>query len=241
VNATPLLVTTGLVMRFGGVQVLRGIDFAVQRRELRCVIGPNGAGKSTLFKCLTGELLPSAGTILFKDEPIIGRPSFAIAQRGIGIKTQVPSLFDGLTAQQNVWLAARRRLDDARARQTTQSLMQRIGIAAIADALVGRLPHGQRQLVELAMVVAADPELILLDEPAAGMTRDEVGRLADLVRELSSEHSIVVVEHDMQFIAMIATTVTVLHRGEILVEDEVGRVMADPRVRSVYLGQSRSR
>ena len=240
-SEAPLLITSGLAINFGGVRVLRGIDFTVQRRELRCVIGPNGAGKSTLFKCLTGELVPTAGTILFKGKPIVGLPSFDISQRGMGIKTQVPSLFDGLTARQNVWLAARRRLDDAPARQTTHSLMQRIGIGMVAEAVVGRLAHGQRQLVELAMVVAADPELILLDEPAAGMTKDEVGRLADLVRELSNEHGIVVVEHDMQFISMIARTVTVLHRGEILVEDEVDRVMTDPRVRSVYLGQSKVR
>jgi branched-chain amino acid transport system ATP-binding protein len=239
-SAAPLLVTNGLAINFGGVRVLRGIDFTVRRRELRCIIGPNGAGKSTLFKCLTGELVPSAGSILFKGKPIVGLPSFDIAQRGIGIKTQVPSLFDGLPAGQNIWLAARRRLDYAAAWQTTRSLMDRIGIGTIADAIVGRLAHGQRQLVELAMVVAADPELILLDEPAAGMTKDEVGHLADLVRELSKEHGIIVVEHDMQFIGMIATIVTVLHRGEILVEDEVDRVMADPRVRSVYLGQSKA-
>jgi len=224
-------------MRFGGVEVLRGIDFTVRRRELRCVIGPNGAGKSTLFKCLTGQLTPSAGNILFKGEPIVGLPSFDIAQRGVGIKTQVPSLFDGLTVRQNVWLAARRLLDEAAALATTHSLMERVGIDMIAEAAVGRLAHGQRQLVELAMVVAADPDLILLDEPAAGMTKDEVGRLAELVRELSGEHSIIVVEHDMQFIGMIATTVTVLHQGQILMEDEVGRVMTDPRVRSVYLGK----
>jgi branched-chain amino acid transport system ATP-binding protein len=239
VREAPLLVTQGLAMHFGGVQVLQGIDFAVRRRELRCVIGPNGAGKSTLFKCLTGQLTPSGGSILFKGEPIVGLSSFAIAQRGVGIKTQVPSLFDGLTARQNVWLAARRRLDDATALTSTHSLMERVGIGMIAQAVVGRLAHGQRQLVELAMVVAADPDLILLDEPAAGMTKDEVGRLAGLVRELSAEHGIVVVEHDMQFIGMIATTVTVLHQGQILVEDEVGRVMIDPRVRSVYLGQSK--
>jgi branched-chain amino acid transport system ATP-binding protein len=235
----PLLVTRGLAMHFGGVRVLEGIDFTVHARELRCVIGPNGAGKSTLFKCLTGQLVPSAGTILFKGLPIVGLPSFAIAQRGVGIKTQVPSLFDGLSAFQNVWLAARRRLGDGAARDTARALMERIGIGGIMDAVVGRLAHGQRQLVELAMVVAGDPELILLDEPAAGMTRDEVGRLAELVRELSREHGIVVVEHDMQFIGMIATTVTVLHQGQILVEDEVGRVMTDPRVRDVYLGQAK--
>jgi branched-chain amino acid transport system ATP-binding protein len=241
VSATPLLIANGLAMHFGGVRVLQGIDFTVRRRELRCVIGPNGAGKSTLFKCLTGQLMPSAGTILFKGEPIVGLPSFDIAQRGVGIKTQVPSLFDGLTAQQHVWLAARRRLDDAQAQHRTRSLMERIGIGLIADAVVGRLAHGQRQLVELAMVVAADPDLILLDEPAAGMTQEEVARLAELVRELSGEHGIIVVEHDMQFIGMIAGTVTVLHQGQILMEDEVGRVMTDPRVRSVYLGQPKVR
>ncbi len=236
-SPAPLLLTRGLTMRFGGVLVLAGIDFAIKPRELRCVIGPNGAGKSTLFKCLTGQLVPTAGDILFNGVSIAGRSSAEIAQRGIGIKMQVPSLFGGLTVAHNIWLAASRSRRRDAAAITARELMARVKIMHLADVLVSRLAHGQRQLVELAVVAAGDPQLILLDEPAAGMTREEVDRLAKFIRELSDERAVIVVEHDMQFIRMIASTVTVLHRGKILIEDEVDRVMRDQSVRDVYLGR----
>src|SRR5205823_2471765 len=154
------------------------------------------------------------------------------------IKTQVPSLFDGLTAFEGVALALRRRHGERIARQRAAEALERLGIADLADRQVGLLAHGQRQLVELAMVVAAEPELILLDEPTAGMTADERRRIAALIRELNERHAIVVVEHDMQFIRSIAKTITVFHRGRVLVEDAAGRVFTDPRVRDVYLGKA---
>lgn len=238
----PIIETRGLVMRFGGVEVLRGIDFAIAPGELRCLVGPNGAGKSTFFKCLTGQYAPSGGDIRFKDQQIGGLPSVDIARRGIGIKTQVPSLYDGLTAREHIWLAVQRSIaTSGRLRRevpaAVEKVLESMGIAHLANRIVGQLAHGQRQMVELAMVTAAQPDLILLDEPAAGMTHDEVERLATLVTRLRGTCSLIVVEHDMQFIRMIARTVTVLHQGQVLMEDDVETVLRDRRVRDVYLGK----
>jgi len=233
----PLLQTRGLTMRFGGVVAVDGVDFALQEAELRCVIGPNGAGKSTFFKCLTGQLRPSAGDVLFRGAPIAGIGSHAIARLGVGIKTQVPNVFDGLSARDNIWTAATRVAPGRIADQRTDQAMERVGITGIADRIVGQLAHGQRQLVELAMVIAPEPDLILLDEPAAGMTDEEVDRLVGLIGELNRRHALVVVEHDMQFIRRIARTVTVFHQGAVLIEGDVARIMTDERVRDVYLGK----
>jgi branched-chain amino acid transport system ATP-binding protein len=232
-----IIETQGLVMRFGGVEVLRGIDFAVEYGELRCLIGPNGAGKSTFFKCITGQLKPTAGSIRFKDEWITAADALSIARRGMGIKTQVPSLYDGLTVREHIRLAASRRLPRPEVAGAVDGVLGRFALENIGSNLVGRLAHGQRQLVEIAMVTASNPDLILLDEPAAGMTLHEVERLAELIRELKGSHSLIIVEHDMQFIQMIARAVTVFHQGRILLEDDVHRVMRDERLRDVYLGR----
>jgi branched-chain amino acid transport system ATP-binding protein len=233
---TALLAVEGLTMRFGGVTAVDRVSLAVEAGELRCLIGPNGAGKSTLFKCLTGQLRPTAGRILWRGRDVTGRDPFRMARLGIGIKTQVPSLFDGLSALEGVTLACRRQ-GTAAARRTAATTLERLGIGKLADRPVGRLAHGQRQLVELAMVVAAEPELIVLDEPTAGMSADETRRTAELIRELNRRHTLVVVEHDMQFIRSIARTVTVLHQGRVLIEADMASVLADPVVRDVYLGR----
>ena len=234
---TALLEARDVVMRFGGVAAVDGVQFAVDQGELRGLIGPNGAGKSTLFKCLTGQLRPTAGRILLRGQDITGLPSFAIARLGVGIKTQVPSLFDGLSVREGIMIALRRQHGEHAARGLAGVALERLGITDLADRTVGLLAHGQRQLVELAMVVAPEPDLILLDEPTAGMSLEETRRAAEVIRDLNRHHTIVVVEHDMQFIRSIARTVTVLHQGRVLVEDEVSRVLSDPRVRDVYLGR----
>jgi branched-chain amino acid transport system ATP-binding protein len=233
----PLLETRGLTMRFGGVVAVDDVTFRLGEAELRCVIGPNGAGKSTFFKCLTGQLTPSAGEISFRGTPVAGIGSSAIARLGVGTKTQVPNVFDGLSARDNVWTAAARVLPGRLAEKRTDEAMERVGIGAIARRTVGQLAHGQRQLVELAMVIAPEPDLILLDEPAAGMTDEEVDRLVGLIVELNRRHALVVVEHDMQFIRRIAKTVTVFHQGAVLIEGDVAEIMGNERVRDVYLGK----
>ncbi len=233
----PILQTIGLSIRFGGVEAVRGVNLCLAERELRCLIGPNGAGKSTLFKLLTGQLQPTSGRILFHGEDIAGDHTHAIARRGIGIKTQVPNLFDGLTVREHLWLAARRTNSRGRADAITDEILERVGLRPEAGGVVGHLSHGLRQWVELGTVLAGNPELILLDEPAAGMTHDEVARTAELIREINRTHALIVVEHDMQFVRMIARTVTVMHQGAVLVEDTMDRILKNSAVRDIYLGK----
>ena len=235
---TALLETRGLSMRFGGVTAVDRVDLAIAEGELRCLIGPNGAGKSTLFKCLTGQLTPSAGKVVWRGRDVTGLDSFRLARLGIGIKTQVPSLFDGLTAMESVTLAARRGTSERVARGRAAAALERLGVVHLASRVVGALAHGERQLVELAMVIAPEPDLVILDEPTAGMSAEETRRTAEVIRELNTRHAIVVVEHDMPFIRSLAQTVTVLHQGRVLLEDTAARVFADPRVRDVYLGRA---
>lgn len=232
-----LLETTNLSMRFGGVSAISGVDFTLAQRELRCLIGPNGAGKSTFFKTLTGQLMPTTGKIFFKGKSIAGAHTHDIANLGIGIKTQMPSLFNGLSVTENVWLAARRRNNKSRATALVKDILEKISLANHADSIVGQLAHGQRQWTEIGMVLAGEPDLILLDEPAAGMTHEETVRTAQIIQEISSTSALIVVEHDMQFINMIADKVTVFNQGKILMEDSINAVMNDPRVRDIYLGK----
>lgn len=236
-TTTPIIEARNLVMRFGGVVAVNDVSLSVADGELRCLIGPNGAGKSTFFKCLTGQLTPTSGEVLFDGKPITGLKSHEIARLRVGIKTQVPNLFNGLTARENVWLAARRNHVDRAAGKLAEAVMERFGVGALAKRVVGELAHGQRQLVELACVLAGEPRLILLDEPAAGMTDEEVERITTVIREINRTTALVVVEHDMQFIRQIARTVTVFHQGAVLVEDHVDAVLSNPMVRDVYLGK----
>ena len=234
---TALLATEGLTMRFGGVVAVDNVSFGVAERELRCLIGPNGAGKSTFFRCLTGQYRPTAGRILWRGRSITGLEPHAIARLGIGIKTQVPSLFGGLTAIEGLTLAVRRKHGEREARRRAMAALERLGIGELAGAQVGLLAHGQRQLVELATVVAPEPDLIILDEPTAGMSAEETAGTAALIREMNRDHAVIVVEHDMQFIRAIASGITVFHQGRVLVEDCAAKVLADPRVHDVYLGR----
>jgi branched-chain amino acid transport system ATP-binding protein len=233
----PLVETRGLGMRFGGVQAVRGVDFVLEERELRCLIGPNGAGKSTFFKLLTGQLQPTSGQVLFRGEDISREEPHEIARRGIGIKTQAPSVFEGLSVRENLWLAASRLKRGRQARALVDEMLERVGLGAIASRIVGQLAHGQRQWVELGVVLSTDPDLVLLDEPAAGMTDQEASRTVDLVREINKTKALIVVEHDMQFIRSIASKVTVFNQGAVLVEDDVETIMRNPTVRDVYLGK----
>ena len=237
-SANPVLETRDLSMHFGGVAAVDGVNFRLADRELRCLIGPNGAGKSTFFNCLTGMLTPTSGEIHLKGENVAGWDPHRIARLGVGIKTQTPSVMDGLDVYENVWLAAQRLHTNKAAKAKTGKTLSRLGLDNIANELVGQLAHGERQRVELAMVMATDPWLVLLDEPAAGMTGEEISVMIDLIREINQGAAIIIVEHDMQFIRAIAETVTVFHQGKVLIEDHVDVVMNDIQVRDVYLGKN---
>ena len=236
-----ILETRDLSKRFGGVAAVNEVDFSLGEGELRCLIGPNGAGKSTFFKMLCGQLKPSGGQVLFRGNDVTGAEPHGIARAGMGIKTQVPSVYDGLSIHENIMLSAWRTRSKNDASVLVGDLLARIRLADQAERLVGHLAHGQRQWVELAIVLAQEPVLVLLDEPTAGMTLDEVESTAALIRDINQTYSIIVVEHDMQFIRTIAETVTVFHQGKILAEDNVDNIMRDAAVRDVYLGKQADR
>jgi urea transport system ATP-binding protein len=232
-----LLQTQGLGVSFGGVHAVKAVDFTLHRGELRCLIGPNGAGKSTFFKLLSGQLKPTHGSCHFQAERISSLPPHRIARLGIGIKTQTPSVFDGLDVLENLRLAASRNQSAAQARQTAEQTLQRIDLSEHRHRLVGDLAHGQRQWVELGMILASKPTLVLLDEPAAGMTYQEVRKTAALIKEINAHSTVVVVEHDMEFIRLIAGTVTVFNQGAVLAQGSFAEVTQNPLVREAYLGK----
>lgn len=236
-----VLTARDIDMRFGGITALSEVDFALEDGDIHCVIGPNGAGKSTFFKVITGQLKPTRGRVHVGAHEVTGLPCYRIARRGIGIKTQVPQLFDGLSVEENIWLAARRNLPGREVGAAVESALDEVGIAAHAKVVVGQMAHGLRQWVEIAMVLAGRPRIVLLDEPAAGMSDEEVDRMAALLRRIGSSRTMIVVEHDMRFIRQIASRVTVFHRGRIFIEGSADAVLADQGVRDIYLGRSAER
>jgi urea transport system ATP-binding protein len=229
--------TIGLTMRFGGVTACDTINFKLRSQELRCLIGPNGAGKSTFFKCLAGLLKPTSGQIIMKGDETTDLDTHEIASNGVGIKTQVPSVLDGVSVHENIWLAARRFYSSKDSNEKAADIISRLSLGEIAKSKVGRLAHGERQRVELGIVAAGDPWLVLLDEPAAGMAAEDVDLMVRIIDDMRRSAAIIIVEHDMQFIRSIATEVTVFHQGKVLMEDHVDNVMANEVVRNVYLGK----
>jgi len=234
-----VLEANAVAMRFGGVNAVDGVSIKLVRNELRCLIGPNGAGKSTFFKCLSGQLVPTEGEIFLNGTATTGWSVHEVARLGVSIKTQVPSLMNALTVHENIWLAARAVRSRSRAEvgDVVTDLLDQLGITGHAWTPAGALAHGQRQIVELGVVLASDPWLVLLDEPAGGLTGDEVDRMATLVIALAERATVVVVEHDMHFVQAIAQTVTAFHRGRVLAQGLASDVLADERVRDVYLGK----
>lgn len=234
----PVVETRDVSVRFGGVLAVNAVNFSLRERELRCLIGPNGAGKSTFFKCITGQL-PSrttSGRVLIRGQDVTGWRAFEIVRLGIGIKTQVPSVMNGLTAAENIWLSARRTHGAEGAAGAVDEVVAELGLGGIAHRRVGELAHGQRQMVELGLVLAQRPWLILLDEPAAGVTGGEAERLVAVIRRLNQSAAVVVVDHDMHFVRMLGGRVTVFHQGAVLVDGPVDKVLSDPKVREVYIG-----
>ena len=225
---TPLLEVSGLAVRFGGVAALDGLDLALAPGALLCLIGANGAGKSTLLKCLTGQLRPSAGRIRLGGADVTGRPPHALAAAGIGLKTQTPSLFEALTPAEHCRLAARGAGGAA--------WLERVGLAGRAGIPVARLSHGERQMAELAAVLAARPRLALLDEPTAGLTAGEADRAAEIVRGLAGKTAAIAVAHDMRFVAALDCPVAALAGGRIVARGDFARVTAAPAVRAAWLG-----
>jgi branched-chain amino acid transport system ATP-binding protein/urea transport system ATP-binding protein len=229
--------TDGLTVRFGGVVAVDRVNLQVARGELRCLIGPNGAGKSTLFKTLTGQQKPSAGQVRILGQDVGRLERHQIARLGVGVKTQVPSVFDGLTVGASLRVAAGRHRERRPVAAVVDEVLDQLRLGAVRERQLATLSHGQRQWVELGMVLATDAQLVLLDEPVAGMSEEETARTAELILSIRAGRAVVVVEHDMRFVRRIADRVTVLHRGAVLRDGPVAEVLADPVVRDVYLGR----
>jgi len=233
------LQTHGLVKMFGGLKAVDSISLEFPAGELHCLIGPNGAGKSTFFNLLVGQYRPTRGTILLEGRPIARLLPHQRARRGIGIKLQVPSIYRELSVHENVWLAAFAKRSSTRlAEEAVDRILARIGLVGRADDRAGGLSHGEQQWLEIGMVVASSPEVILLDEPTAGMTHDETIRTVELVRSLAETATVVVVEHDMEFVQRLDAPVTVLHQGRILAQGRLADIRFDERVLDVYLGKT---
>ena len=235
---TGVVETQELTMRFGGVVAVNAVNFSLRERELRCLIGPNGAGKSTFFKCLTGQyrLTHENGRVLIRGSDVVGWRTHQVVRLGVGVKTQVPSVMQGLSVQENLWLSARRIHGWAGAAGAVDEVSAELRLSEILRRLVGELSHGQRQMVEIGIVLIQRPWLVLLDEPAAGMTGNEVERLVAVIRRINQTASVIVVDHDMGFVRMLGSTVTVFHQGSVLVEGPADKVLNDPMVREVYIG-----
>ena len=243
----PILYLDDITVSFDGFKALNALSLTIERGELRCIIGPNGAGKTTMMDVITGKTRPDAGTAFFGQTFDLTRlPETEIARLGIGRKFQKPTVFENHTVFENLELAmkADKRVRStlfaqlpARQRDLIATTLRTIRLAGSEQRLAGSLSHGQKQWLEIGMLLMQEPELILLDEPVAGMTDAETARTAELILELAGTHSVVVVEHDMDFVGKIARTVTVLHEGSVLAEGTMAAVQADERVIEVYLGR----
>jgi urea transport system ATP-binding protein len=241
-----ILYVEGVTVSFDGFRALDELSLYIDDGELRCVIGPNGAGKTTLMDVITGKTRPDKGNVYFGQTlNLLTLKEYEIARAGIGRKFQKPTVFQGHTVFENLELALaadKRAFPSITARLASEQrdriddVLETIGLTRERHRLAGALSHGQKQWLEIGMLLAQNPKLLLVDEPVAGMTVQEIEQTARLLNSLAGKHSVVVVEHDMAFVRSIARRVTVLHQGRVLAEGDMDAIQNDPRVIEVYLG-----
>jgi urea transport system ATP-binding protein len=242
---TNILEIENVMVSFDGFKALNNLTFSLQTGELRVIIGPNGAGKTTFLDTITGKVKPTSGQVRFKGQNLRSYNEHQIARMGIGRKFQTPRVHQQLTVHENLELAGnphKNLFSTLWGKTSPQSqrdivlLLDTIGLTAKADLLAALLSHGEKQRLEIGMLVAQSPELLLVDEPVAGLTDEETTEVGDLLLQLAKTHSVIVIEHDMEFVRQIAQQVTVLHEGTVLCEGDMDTVQTDPRVIAVYLG-----
>lgn len=234
-----LVQTRGVSKSFGGLFAVKEVDLAIEDREIHCLIGPNGAGKSTLFKLIVGTYAPTAGSILFAGTDVTKMPAFARVARGMSIKMQAPSVFRALSVRQNLHIALQYHVKLHRISAEEERLLSLLGLEADASRPAGELAHGQQQWLEIGMALALRPRLLLLDEPTAGLSPDETFRTGELIQRLNTDGAtVLVVEHDMAFVRQIATSVTVLHLGQVFARGTIGDIIANRGVEEIYLGSA---
>jgi urea transport system ATP-binding protein len=246
-TTSALLYLDGVTVSFDGFRALNKLSLAVEPGEMRAIIGPNGAGKTTMMDVVTGKTRPDDGDVFFEGSFDLSKlDETEIAELGIGRKFQKPTVFEMHTVEDNLRLAlkadrrARATLawrDSPAERERIDRILQTIRLAALRDRGAGTLSHGQRQWLEIGMLLAQEPKLLLVDEPVAGMTDAETHQTADLLREINRDRTVVVVEHDMTFVRELGVKVTVLHEGTVIAEGSIDQVSANERVIEVYLGR----
>lgn len=240
-----LLEIRNIIMDFDGFHAIDDLSMDVEEGEVRFLIGPNGAGKTTCIDVISGLINPTSGEVTFDGDRIDSTSEFDIVKRGIGRTFQNPTVFDDLTVVENIDLAASFRMGLFKLlRQRNgisaevQSAMDTVGLSDHGERKAGELSHGQKQWLEIAMLLALDPRMLLLDEPVAGMSKEERTQTGDLVTEIAKTRTVMIVEHDMDFVRRFATSVTVMHDGKILTEGSIDEVQANEEVQEVYLGRS---
>jgi urea transport system ATP-binding protein len=241
-----VLEITGLTTTVSGYTILNNLNLSVEENELRVLLGPNGAGKTTLIAMITGQFKPTSGKIVFGGQDITGWSPDEIFSAGISRKFQVPNLYETLTVYDNVMisLSGERKVFGSLLKRRTQAeddriweILELVELADKAHERADTLAHGQRQWCELAMLIASNPKLLLLDEPTTGMTEAGKNRTAELIRKIAESHTVLLVEHDMHIVRQLAKKVTVLHQGQVLAEGPLAEVVENRSVREVYLGK----
>ena len=247
-NQQAILWVDDISVSFDGFKALTNLTLALDPGELRCIIGPNGAGKTTMMDVITGKTRPDSGHVYMFGQSIelTARSEAEIATLGIGRKFQRPTVFENLTVFQNLELAFKTNKGVWKSlfwtlgkdqREKIENALETIGLEGRRDSMAGLLAHGQKQWLEIGMLLVQDPKVLLVDEPVAGMTHREMDKTAELLLSLAGEHTVVVVEHDMDFVRDIASKVTVLHEGRVLSEGTMDEVQSDEKVIEVYLGR----
>lgn len=246
-EGTYVLEATGLGKSFGGFVAVKDVNLSVKRGSIHALIGPNGAGKSTLFNLLTKFLIPTTGAIRFRGEDITGSTSAAIARKGLARSFQISAVFPHMTVLENVRVALLRKqctnLQFWRSERSLKAydaraltLLEAVNLAEYRDRVAAELPYGRKRALEIAATLALDPEMLLLDEPMAGMGHEDIDRTADLIAEIGKSRTILMVEHNLSVVSNLSDRITVLQRGAVLTEGTYAEVSSDTRVREAYMG-----
>lgn len=244
-----ILEIENLTVSFDGFKAINQLNFSMHPGELRVIIGPNGAGKTTFLDIITGKVQPTEGRVLFQGKDLRGTAEYKVARLGVGRKFQTPRVYLNLTVKENLDLACNPQKNVFKTlfgkagkaeKRSIAGLLETIGLTTKANLPADLLSHGEKQRLEIGMLVAQSPELLLVDEPVAGLTDEETENVGNLLLALAESHSIIVIEHDMEFVRQIARKVTVLHQGSVLCEGTMDEVQNDPKVIEVYLGQAPS-
>jgi len=233
---------------FSGLQVLTGVEFKVKEKERHAVIGPNGAGKTTLFNIISGKFKPSSGAILFKGKDISGKPPHVLNHHGLARSFQITNVFQELSVFNNILAGVRSRYglrynffkkpnQNREICEKVDAIIKEVGLTDVKDQPASSLSYGQQRALEIGITLSTEPELILLDEPTAGMTREETNQAIKMIDQVTAGRTLIIIEHDMEVVFSLASTISVLHYGTILVSDTPGKIRNDQRVKDAYLGE----